>query len=76
VLTRPTTASTTAPPAPESRAPESRARESRAALDVRAAPLTLAMPLGGDVVRVTNALLPAGVAPTLTLPYRTTGDPR
>ncbi len=66
VLTRPTTASTTAPPAPES----------RAALDVRAAPLTLAMPLGGDVVRVTNALLPAGVAPTLTLPYRTTGDPR
>ncbi|MDP2312978.1 MAG: hypothetical protein Q8P41_08740 [Pseudomonadota bacterium] len=43
----------------------------RAALEVKAAPLTLAMPLGGDVVRSTAALLPADVHPTLTVPYRT-----
>ncbi|MES2643604.1 MAG: hypothetical protein V4850_29230 [Myxococcota bacterium] len=46
--------------------------EERAALDVKAAPLTLAMPLGGEVIRSTAALLPANAHPTLTLPYRTT----
>ncbi len=43
----------------------------RAALDVKAAPLTLAMPLGGEVVRSSEALLPADATPTLTLSYRT-----
>ncbi|MFN7144458.1 MAG: hypothetical protein ACK4YP_11820, partial [Myxococcota bacterium] len=64
-----TTSSTTPLPVPAAPA-------ARAALDVKAAPLTLAMPLGGEVVRSTAALLPAGATPTLTVRYRTTGADR
>jgi hypothetical protein len=64
-----------APPPPP--APPRAAPEARAALQVHAAPLTLALPLGGAVVRSTAALLPAGAAPTLTLSYKTpAGAPR
>jgi len=50
--------------------------EGRAALEVKAAPLTLALPLDGERVVDTAALLPADAHPTLTLPYRRSGAPR
>ena len=50
--------------------------EGRAALEVKAAPLTLALPLDGERVVDTAALLPADAHPTHTLPYRRSGAPR
>lgn len=64
------------PPPPAAAEPPPRPVERRAALEVKAAPLTLAMPLGGEVVRASAALLPAGATPSLTVPYKTTGAPR
>ncbi len=61
-------------PSPAASLPELPARE---ALQVKAAPLTLALPLGGEVVRAAAALLPADAPPTLTLADRTPpGAPR